>query len=264
MQTSKLGCAFHQFFLWIFMQFSQNTPRSFVYTIVQKVMGEKLQSRIGLVRKWTIFNGWTKWKSWKFSFSRNARIHGCKHRAAMPWRQQSRTEQRAVIGWRVSAQTTSSYITARPWLPGLIVGPCPSEESLCCPAQLPTRPPLFSPSLGPQSLRLRVLFPCICSPPVCIIPFFVKKFFENADVSPFGFFRAVLYVSYIQSHHFPWLQPHELQSIRSFQITAIRTHHPISHVSLEEAHSRLPHTGFPPKGLLLSRQGGCSHRPYQG
>ena len=25
------------------------------------------------------------------------------------------------------------YITARPWLPGLIVGPCPSEESLCCP-----------------------------------------------------------------------------------------------------------------------------------
>ena len=37
----------------------------------------------------------------------------------------------AVIGWHVSAQKTSSYITARPWLPGLIVGPCPSEESLC-------------------------------------------------------------------------------------------------------------------------------------
>ena len=36
-------------------------------------------------------------------------------------------------------------------------------------SSLPTRPPLFSPSLGPQSLTLRVSFPCICSPPVCII-----------------------------------------------------------------------------------------------
>ena len=48
---------------------------------------------ITLEREWTIFNGWTKWKSWKFSFSRNARIHGSRHRAAMPWRQQSRTAQ---------------------------------------------------------------------------------------------------------------------------------------------------------------------------
>ena len=71
-------------------------------------------------------------------------------------------------------------------------------------------------------------------------------------------------VSYVQSHHFPWLQPHELQSIRSSRLSAIRTHHPISHVSLGEAHSRLPHTVFPPKGLLLSGQGGCSRRPYQG
>ena len=38
-----------------------------------------------------------------------------------------RTRQRCV-------QQTSSYITALPWPPGLIVGPCPSEESLCCPA----------------------------------------------------------------------------------------------------------------------------------
>ena len=58
--------------------------------------------------------------------------------------------RRAVIGWRVSAQTTSSYITARPWLPGLIVGLCPSEEELVL-SSLPTRPPLFS-GLGPQSL----------------------------------------------------------------------------------------------------------------
>ena len=48
--------------------------------------------------KWTIFNGWTKWKSWKSSFSRNARIHGSRHRRgdcchAMPWRQQPRSAQ---------------------------------------------------------------------------------------------------------------------------------------------------------------------------
>ena len=36
-------------------------------------------------------------------------------------------------------------------------------------SSLPTRPPLFSPSLGPQSLTVRVSFPCICSPPVCMI-----------------------------------------------------------------------------------------------
>ena len=36
-------------------------------------------------------------------------------------------------------------------------------------SSLPTRPPLFSPSLGPQSRTLRVSFPCICSPPVCIM-----------------------------------------------------------------------------------------------
>ena len=90
--------------------------------------------------KWTIFNGWTKWKSCKLSFSRNVRIHGSRHWAgdrchAMPSRQQSRTVQaRAVHKWHVRAQKTSSYITACLWVPGLIVGPCPSEESLCCPA----------------------------------------------------------------------------------------------------------------------------------
>ena len=29
--------------------------------------------------KWTIFNGWTKWRSWNFSFSRNVQIHGSRH-----------------------------------------------------------------------------------------------------------------------------------------------------------------------------------------
>ena len=36
-------------------------------------------------------------------------------------------------------------------------------------SSLSTRPPLCSPSLGPQSLTLRVSFPCIFSPPLCII-----------------------------------------------------------------------------------------------
>ena len=42
--------------------------------------------------------------------------------------------RRAVTEWHVITQKTSSYITVCTWLPGLIVGPCPSEESLCCPA----------------------------------------------------------------------------------------------------------------------------------
>ena len=46
----------------------------------------------------------------------------------------------AVREWHVSTQKTGSYITERSRLPGLIVGPCPSEESLCCPACPPTLP----------------------------------------------------------------------------------------------------------------------------
>ena len=42
--------------------------------------------------------------------------------------------KRAVREWHVSTQKTGSYITERSRLPGLIVGPYPSEESLCCPA----------------------------------------------------------------------------------------------------------------------------------
>ena len=50
----------------------------------------------------------------------------------------------------ISAQKTSSYITAQPWLSGLIVGPCPSEESLCCPACPPAHP-VFADSRPPVS-----------------------------------------------------------------------------------------------------------------
>ena len=36
-------------------------------------------------------------------------------------------------------------------------------------AQPPPPPPFFSPIPDPRSLKLRVSFPCICSPPLCII-----------------------------------------------------------------------------------------------
>ena len=117
------------------------------------------------------------------------------------------------------AQQTSSYITALPWPPGLIVGPCPSEESLCCPA---CPPPLFFLRLSAPGLQ--------------------------SCVSHFLVFALHLYVSYFQSHHFPWLQPHALQSIRFSRLTAIRTHHPMTHVSLEEAPSQLWHTVFLQRG----------------
>ena len=153
------------------------------------------------------------------------------------WAPTAQNRASAVRERHVSTQKTGSYITERSRLPGLIVGPCPSEESLCCPACPPPPPPSFSQILGPRSLK-------------CVSYFLV--------------FALQLYVSYVGSHHFPWQQPHELQSIRFSRLTAIRAHHPISHVSLGEAPSRLTLTVFPPEGLLLSGQGGCSRRPYQG
>ena len=192
-------------------------------------------------KKWTIFNGWTKWKSWKFSFSRNARVHGSRHRAsdcchATPWCQLPRTAL-ARGAWMTRQHTEDRQLYNRTFPTSRAHRGSLSKRRELVLSSLPTRPPLFSPSLGPQSLTLRVSFPGICSH---------------------------LYVWYVQSHHFPWLQPHELQSIRSPRLTAIRTHHPISHVSLGEAHSRLPHTVFPPKGLLLSGQGGCSADHIRG
>ena len=76
--------------------------------------------------------------------------------------------KRAVREWHVSTQKTGSYITKRSRLPGLIVGPCPSEESLCCPA-CPPPPPFFFADSRPPISKVRVIFPCICSPTVCII-----------------------------------------------------------------------------------------------
>ena len=62
-----------------------------------------------------------------------------------------RTRQRcAQQTHQCCAQQTSSYITALAWPPGLIVGPCPSAESLCCLA-CPTPPPSFADSRPPVS-----------------------------------------------------------------------------------------------------------------
>ena len=77
--------------------------------------------------------------------------------------------KRAVREWHVSTQKTGSYITERCQLPGLIVGPCPSEESLCCPACPPPPPPFRFADSRPPISKVRVLFPCVCSPTVCII-----------------------------------------------------------------------------------------------
>ena len=84
------------------------------------------------------------------------------------WAPTAQNRASAVRERHVSTQKTGSYITERSRLPGLIVGPCPSEESLCCPACPPPPPFLFADSRPPIS-KVRVLFPCVCSPTVCII-----------------------------------------------------------------------------------------------
>ena len=107
----------------------------------------------------------------------------------------NRTRQRC-------AQQTSSYITALPWPPGLIMGPLSKWRDIVL-SSLPTHPTPFSPILGPRSLS-------------CLSHFLV--------------FSLHLYVLYVQSHHFPWLQPHALQSILFSRITAIRIHLIIWHM----------------------------------
>ena len=70
-----------------------------------------------------------------------------------------RTRQRCAQQTRQRcAQRTSSYITALPGPPGLIVGPCPSEESFVL-SSLPPPPP-FADSRPPVS---KVLVACLIS-----------------------------------------------------------------------------------------------------
>ena len=119
--------------------------------IEKKVVREVVRGDKHNLRKWTNFNGWMKWKSWTFSFSLCAQRKNTEagiEQATVAMRclgaNSPEPRRRPVPRWHGSAQKTSSYniITARPWLPRLIVGPCPSEKSLCCPGCHPP-PPLF-------------------------------------------------------------------------------------------------------------------------
>ena len=101
----------------------------------------------------------------------------------------------------------------------------------------PPPPPAFANS-RPRSLKLRVSFPCICSPPVCMIRWVTSFSLATTTCTPEH--------PFFSTHCYP------------------NTYHPMAHVSLEGAPSRLQHTVFPPEGLLLSRQGGCSRRSCQG
>ena len=104
-------------------------------------------------------------------------------------------------------------------------------------SSLPTPSPFFSPILGPRSLKLRVSFPCICSPPVCII-------------------RSVTSLSLATTI---WSPEHPFFSTHCYPNTS-------SDVTCVLGESSFPVTthGFFPEGLLLSGQGGCLRRPYQG
>ena len=148
-----------------------------------------------------------------------------------------RTRQRCAQKTRQRcAQQTSSYITVL-IVPDLLgsswVLVQANWRELVLPS-LPTRPhPLFSPILVPRSLKLRVSFPCICSPPVCII--------HSVTSLSLATTTCTAEHPFFSTHCYP------------------NTYHPMTH----EAPFRLQHTVFPPEGLLLSGQGGCSHRPHQ-
>ena len=88
-----------------------------------------------------------------------------------------------------------------------LLGFCARMRSTCSPLYSCLFP--FSPcSLSSCNCKcnpnfLRLVCPCSCHE-------------HTQYVSHFLVFALHLYVSYVQSHHFPWLQPHELQSIRFF------------------------------------------------
>ena len=66
--------------------------------------------------------------------------------------------------------------------------------------------------------------------------------------------------------HITFLDYNHMNSRASVLLDSLPSEHIIRYHMCPwgEAPSRLPHTVFPPDGLLLSGQGGCSRRPYQG
>ena len=83
-----------------------------------------------------------KWKNWKFFLSRNALIHGSRHRAAMPWRQQSRTKQ--ARGDRMTRQRAEDHqLYNRPTMTSWAHRGSLSKRRELVLSSLPTRPPCF-------------------------------------------------------------------------------------------------------------------------
>ena len=195
-----------------------------VYTNKKNVKRMNLFQRLNEVKKFKIF---------LFAQRANTRKQASSSDAF--WRQQSRTAQ--ARGDRMTCQwADNQQLYNCPTMTSWAHRGSLSKRRQLVLSSLTTRPPLFSPSLGPRSLTLRVSFPCICSPPVCII-------------------RSVTSLSLATT---TWTPEHPFFSTNccpntSSDITCVLG-----------GGSRLSHTVFPPKGLLLSGQGGCSRRPYQG
>ena len=126
-----------------------NTIRDFFFLPGAAVAASNLACGCFL-KKWTIFNGWTKWKSWKFSLLRNARIRGSRHRAgdrcdAMPWRQQPRTAQARCSNVTSACRRPAAISPNVPDFPGLSLSWILVQAKIVWAVQLAhlPRPPLF-------------------------------------------------------------------------------------------------------------------------
>ena len=131
------------------------------------------------------FQRLNKVKELKFSFSRNAQIHRSRHRAGdrchvMPLRQQSRTTQARsarMTHQRCAQQTRQRCAQKTQQLYNRIsltsrahrVSLSKRIKRACAVQLAQPPPPFFFRRFSAPVSQLRVSFPCICSPPVCII-----------------------------------------------------------------------------------------------
>ena len=94
-------------------------------------------------------------------------LHGSRHRAAMPWRQQSRTAQ--ACGDQMTRQRTEDQqLYNRPTMTSWAHRGSLSKRRELVLFSLPTRPPCFCWFSAPVS-NIACLISCICSPPVSIV-----------------------------------------------------------------------------------------------
>ena len=147
----------------------------------------------------------------------------------------------AVPGWHVSTQKTSSYNNRTSLTSWAHRGSLSKPRKLVL-SSLPSPPPPF-------------FFFADLRPPVSVSKVACLTSLYLLSTCMYHMFRHITFLGYNHMN--------SRASVFS-RLTAIRTHHPISHVSLSEAPSQLRNTVFPSEGLLLSGQGGCSRRPYQG